>query len=799
MDITYYNHDEGIQILTELLMEGKLTPIIGAGFTAGSKSKGGRVLNGSEATDKMKEMINEVNSSIDLTQSDFNETSKYFYKLVSKEQRDRFFEKYFTRVKLEQDLVDFLALPWSYIYTLNVDDAIEKTELYFPVYPYLDPMLAKKGKSTRLVYKLHGDAAFEIAHNLEDNIVFSYTQYIKFLNSTKNTTIINAIQSDYKQKNLLYIGCGLKSEPDLEYIYEAAKSEVPVNGMRMVLRSGKVTSNEELNLESYGINTIIVVKSYREFYLDFVRVYKKLEAETKAELYPFSNPEIMDVSADQQKTLEYFSGKDIFHIEENRFYKSGMHITRSVISVIENALKSTNAVILQGRRFSGKTNVLCTLAERSGKYEVLYFPSNTVCDEELIEQLLSKKKNALFLFDSNSLSEGAYQKVAYSFQQLQENGNKLVIAVNSNDALSLSDTLNAEIIYINYKFKYGSGGKFEEPEEIDVLNRAADKYGLIHRDKSNTNIDYLKRIIDEQKVQITLPFSTPDGYSKSEKMILFLLCVHDKLYYGDISVFGIKFRDVDTLLGKMNGIIEKKPVSKKEKSHHSTEKLVHNSKYVLLSIMNEFASNDIVEIVMNTVRSTVGDKTKERLYVEAVLFDTLNQLFGRKSGAGNTIYKIYDELEPLLNNNMDYWLQRAKSIYRYSPDNKEKLLDAYRYATKAYHDGNQRLRSKAALTLSLTCCLLSSVSENEEEKNQYELEAIDYAYEAVTSDDFQKRGNASLYAAGQKQKVRHQKYYDTILKICEKQEDKNEDANLLLKTSVIKEKLSYRKNQKPRY
>ena len=46
MSIKQLNHDDGIRILIKLLYEGKLTPIIGSGFTMGCQSKKANVPDG---------------------------------------------------------------------------------------------------------------------------------------------------------------------------------------------------------------------------------------------------------------------------------------------------------------------------------------------------------------------------------------------------------------------------------------------------------------------------------------------------------------------------------------------------------------------------------------------------------------------------------------------------------------------------------------------------------------------------------------------------------------------------------
>ena len=127
------------------------------------------------------------------------------------------------------------------------------------------------------------------------------------------------------------------------------------------------------------------------------------------------------------------------------------------------------------------------------------------------------------------------------------------------------------------------------------------------------------------------------------------------------------------------------------------------------------------------------DRAKRRLYIETVLFDTLNQLFGHAKGAGKLILDIYEELEPDLNQDMDYWLQRSKSIYRIYPKNYSKLKTAYQYAKKSASDGDSRIQAKAALTTSLICCLLARQCRNEMDQRDYEIEAITSAETAVTS------------------------------------------------------------------
>jgi len=549
----------------------------------------------------------------------------------------------------------------------------------------------------------------------------------------------------------------------------------------MPLINISLTESEEMDLEDYGINAVIIVENYRSFYIDFVNAFHRLKADEDVKEYPYCNPKIDDISTNRDMTIKYFAKETIFDTQKNVFYKSGMHISRAILKTIIEDLNKHDALIIQGRRFSGKTNLLCSLVECFTEYETVFFPSDVVYDEEIVQTMFNEKKNTLFLFDSNSLSEYAYREVAYSIEKLRLNGNKLVIAVNSKD-LFLSESLSTEIVHIS--------PRFYDENELKNINIAADKYSLIRRRRYDTNIDFIKRIIDEQRIDIELNLGIPIGFTKNERIILFLLCLNDKLYFGDISSMGISFREVEVLLNGMKGIVEKIPVSRGENSRHSSEKLIHNSKYVLLGIMNSFTPEEIIETITLIVSKTISDRTQKRLYVETVLFDTLNQFFGKKSGAGKIIYDIYNELQKYLYDNMDYWLQRSKSIYRLNPQNKDELIKAYRYAKKANLDGDDRIKAKSSLTLSLICCLLSKIGSDAKEKEEQELEAIDYAYDAITSDYFKRIGPNRLNSEFERNNKRGTPYYDRILEICSKYNNEKSSSNILYKIATIESVLS---------
>lgn len=172
---------------------------------------------------------------------------------------------------------------------------------------------------------------------------------------------------------------------------------------------------------------------------------------------------------------------------------------------------------------------------------------------------------------------------------------------------------------------------------------------------------------------------------------------------------------------------------------------------------------EVDRIIVYIVEAVKNDRVRYRIYIDIILFDTLNQLFGGKNGAGNLIFEVYERLEDFLSDSMHYWLQRAKSIYRLKANDIKKLKEAYTYSIKAYFDGGTAIKSKAALTSSLISCLIYGLETDKDEKKYYLEQAIELGYEAVNSDYY--RFNMSYLNNELKQRKRLNSY-ELMKNIC---------------------------------
>lgn len=721
----YLSHDDGIELLTQLLVEERLVPIFGSGFTKGSQSYRGTVPDGKKCTKLMGNILKKYNTSIpedQIEQFNFNEMARRFRKarnrFIPEKDYINFFEDYFTQTNLEPSKRNFLNLPWPFAFTLNIDDAIENCGTFERILPYQN--FRRDISHKKLLYKLHGDAFYEIHYAKDDNIIFDSDQYTQSLNSPSNQTMRESFSNAYKEFNLLFIGCSLQYEPDIKYIYNSIKQE-QLDTIRVTIRTQKPNALEEDDLEDYGINNIILVNDFDLFYLDFYNALANESIQEKINAYPFTNPSVEII---EDKDFKYFSGFRSFNENENKFYKSNLFVEREYIKIIRKSLDTNLVIFLEGRRFSGKTAILCYLCETEKKRTILFFPSTSLESYDVIYKLLQKHHNALFIFDSNSLSHETYYMLQDSVLQLKQNNNRLIITLNQSDNY-LSEIIDSEYITID---------NFFSDNDLTKLISLTNNYGFAERTKRNTNLDYLEIIKKEQEIKI-LSLKLPNRYSFNEHLLILLLSVKDKVYSRDIRSLKISESEITSFLERTNILIEKVKTAKGEKNTFSVYKLVHNSKNILLSELRKLTPEDTLKAILHIVITFKnGDNNQKRIYREVMQFDTLNQVFGRKKGAGKLIFEVYNSLEKELKDDLHFWLQRSKSIYRLMPTKYYKLRSAYAYAKKVYLDSkSENLTAKSALTLSLICSLLYELEHEKGDKIKRQREAINLGYTAILS------------------------------------------------------------------
>ena len=373
----------------------------------------------------------------------------------------------------------------------------------------------------------------------------------------------------------------------------------------------------------------------------------------------------------------------------------------------------------------------------------------------MIFDIINHQQDSLLIFDSNSLSSECYYMLQDIIDTLQKNNNKIVIALNQSDNY-LPEHIKSDYIKINNTFS---------EHELSLLTPETDFHGFTERRIRNSNLDYLNILKKEQSIPISLDLKLPKEYTKNEQIILLLLGTKDKIYSRELNSLRIKYSEIQSFLNRVSILCEWIHTAKGERGTYSTYKLVHNSKNIILDEIRKIDHDNIIESILSIVKIfKFGDNNQKRIYREVMQFDTLNQLFGRKKGAGKLIFRVYLNLESELSNDLHFWLQRSKSIYRLMPNKYWKLKSAYSYAKKVYLDSdNDTLTTKAALSVSLVCSLIYKLERNYVSKFNILEESIDLGYQAIFSEYYkqEKRLENDLNIENQ-----HNNYADLIKESC---------------------------------
>ena len=120
-------HDD----LIMLLKSQSLYPVIGAGFSTGCSAKNGKAPSGDELRAEMLQQINQQGyDSKELEVLDLKKISRYYKTIIPRSVRTQYLLNNFTDIVLPDYASSFLQVNWKYIYTFNIDTAIEDNSEY---------------------------------------------------------------------------------------------------------------------------------------------------------------------------------------------------------------------------------------------------------------------------------------------------------------------------------------------------------------------------------------------------------------------------------------------------------------------------------------------------------------------------------------------------------------------------------------------------------------------------------------------------------------------------------------------
>lgn len=696
--MNYTTLDEIRGELIKQLKNQSLYPVIGAGFTIGCFARNGKTPSGNEMKTEMIQQISTQGQDITaLLTRDLKQISKYYKSIVPRNTRTQYLLDNFTEVTLPDYSANFLKINWKYIYTFNIDTAIEDNSKFKNVI-----LPNKQGDDKNIshlnncIFKVHGDVIDYCKYAESECYIFDEKEYAQSI--TKNAYILNKLKHDFSYNNLIYIGCSLSDELDLLSI--TRDNGFSSNTKRYYVTDSKPDTFKEIDLTTYGITDIILIDNYREFYNKFYDIYCESEKIVDDELAAFSNPALNFISATFEDNKDFFYlSKLLYNAKTKQLNIPNYFIDRTIIT--ENLLpemKHNTIQFLCGGRISGKSYALASIVKNIRDQDVYYFDSRYSLTQDSIDNLILKK-NTVICFDTSSISKEQIFYLKDNIITLEQNNINIIICINRSDKdviSSIKKMTSDDKIAL-----YELNNKLNETE-CDMINQKLPHLSIPDFDKAKSILDNLLIASDINLSPYKECKNNFDINNEYSMLIFILLAINEKISSQEFVEFGIE-REVYDLLHKLSPIIDEDYTSLIERNtlNSSAYKIYANSRYWLLSKLGSYASDpNMHKLIINAYHSIIeclidNHGTNFRDLEGYIKYDIINEIFFRPvHGNLLLIKKLYDSLDDLLASEPQFYHQKAKCYLwhcDYSTDKNKEISDALRFSKLAKH--NLSLRS----------------------------------------------------------------------------------------------------------
>lgn len=705
------SYDEVSNEIIQMMRRKTIIPVIGSGFTRDCIARSGKVPSGEDYYNYMIAQIVDQNPDEmkvkELNNESFSSISSIYHKMVQAEKQQSYLLNKFTNVKLENVKKNFLKIDWPYIYTLNIDDAIENNSEFKTVLYANRDIRNSIFEQEKCVIKLHGDIKDILKYEDSNCEIFDQKQYV--VSIKKNVSLLKKLTHDYEYLNLLYIGCSLSDEIDLLFSTSMANDN---NNNRYYCSTQIPTLLQKTKLEAFGITHCIVFESYDDIYEKMTDAFHQSLCITPDELEQFSTYEFKTLGTGFELNCPYlFQGKSILNNSKIAIYPS-FFVSRSVTDKIVENINSKGNQIVVGRGCSGKTYVSYDIIRRVRDREVYAFRSKDRINNETLTLLLNKE-NCLTIFDSKVLSIKQIEEIILTTSERVVKSNSIIIIENKSNR-DLSGLL--VLMKMNEHLEDDEipqleiSNRFSKPKTDEINNYlVTSSLGVFSENKSIADniINASNLLIQKNKFSQISPLT--DNVRQVSSLIV--LATLGKVYASDAINLDL-VEEFEMQCKKAMPLIEKEStwVFEMSAANNSPLKYVVNAEYWLFNQLDILAKSrkgreKIIEAYRYIIGKLIEINGKPDLmkgekyapYKDYILFDNIFQIF--RSQGTKIIRDIYQSLNDILATDPNYLHQRAKcyirSAYKSTEEkDKEKWLEmAYRDASISNSSFEKRYES----------------------------------------------------------------------------------------------------------
>lgn len=714
--------------LKRYFLQDMVVPVIGSGFSVSEKTlRGKSVPSGKQMREHMIEKLIESEPELmgQLDNRSYSDISSYYNQIVDEKFQRKYIQENFIDVILTGNKKSFINIPFKNMYTLNFDDAIENNnpniEVIVANQEFLDEEILKnfRDNNKTILYKIHGDAKNYIKYN--QSLVKSESDYATSI--VRNSNLLSQLSADLHSNSMMFIGCSLDDEIDLIYTANHKIDTDPTLKNTYYVTHKDISIFEKMKLAKYKIDTIIKLEnreSYEEFYSFLLKINEDAKKDSNMNEIEFSDFKISIVDSNENTLTEDInylvnSNKSFDNMFSNKIinvpsYFIGREKFKNT-EILERISKDTISVIY-GHRFCGKTYCLLDIYKRIPSEKKIYIPPILQPDESKLIDIIKKNENTIFFLDINTIEENFMEFIIDEINWLIEKNIRLIFTLTSSDKENLYVIEKIKNIKFNTKVgieNYYIPNKFNKLE-TSMINEKLNKTLLGNFSYAEKNqktiLDNIYLILSSiSSYELTYDFDITnkkiDNTLLNEdtiQLMIILAIQNSHLTIKDIEKFMLN-KTVGILENEFNPILQFAYIDKFEKTNwdNSSQKFICNSKVWLLKELQRISndSRNIVKITkayQNIIkcikRFEKNNDYKSRKEIgKYIKFDEINDIFSDSSnkGARVLIDSIYQGLHGLLNDNFQYFHQRAKSL-SWQDRKIESLEKALDFVDKAKHN-----------------------------------------------------------------------------------------------------------------
>lgn len=735
-NINILKPDDIKEELINAIRTHSLIPIIGSGFSAGLKAFSGEVTSGNIYKADMISILKETNQ---FSEEEIQEIESYSFSKVSSiyeddiyvkpEKRFEYMKNHFYKVNLpELDSRRIVGeIDWPYIYTLNIDDCIERNTVFKKVILPNREILEDSFIDEKCVIKLHGDIG-EIVSYRDAKKVFTSREYSLSINN--NAELLYKFKNDMLNQNVVYIGCSLNDEFDLLSVDLLGKNKNEKTSARRTIffTKGSVGKLSLSQYKQYGVTDVVEFDTYEQIYELLREVWDNAKKVREDELNELSAFSIRSIPVtEREENQEYFLwARELLDYSSSRFLIPSYFTSRDLSSSIIGKLKSNKLHLIRGQQFSGKSFLLVDLYVRIRDRKVYYINSTVRLTDNAITKLLSEEK-VLVLIDSGAIDRQQLRRILLSVNSIHTNQSNFVICIPANgDMLNIYRLLKINkqlqeryILYWEINNKFNKNGK-RQTSEFELINKKLSAINLPPITGDKTILDHL--IYTEKQQNKDGKLSDIHLNLSDQKELAFLIALALRRQLNALDIISFEFDDIiNTVEKKYMPFIERVDtlIPERDAADLSSYKYVLNSEFWICNELGEYASNPenkkkvvkAFRYIINAInrRYNYNVHKCKNCYRNYIMFDDINRIFVNKYHVNtHLIASIYDDLHSILADDFQFLHQEAKAwlnvsfVFSNKTDKKNALIKAFQTILTAKDSNINEIARSSSPKLEIT-------------------------------------------------------------------------------------------------